>query len=324
MLASIIIPLYNTEKYIVKCIQSAIDQDIPAENYEIIVVNDGSTDHSKDLVEKMAARHKNILLINQSNAGIGTSRNTGLAHARGEYILFLDSDDYLEPNSLGDILRTIEKERLDMLCINFDRVTPEGTPLKKDPYLARAEQNPTGRITGRDFLMANHYVIMVYCYVFRRDFLDRHSLRMVPFLHEDEEFTPRALFLAESIRYVPKVIYHYVDREGSFVHTERFQKRFDLLKGMKSLSDFTIERVAPNDPEAATYFQMKIHHFTQTVLQQSQGNRKEMLTLLRYCREAGLEPLTNPLSGKKKFLFRHFMPLFLAYCESRKKFQPHP
>ena len=320
MLLSIIIPLYNTEKYIVKCVESALNQDIPAEDYEIIVVNDGSTDNSKSLVEELAARHKNIVLINQPNSGIGTSRNTGLAHARGKYIQFLDSDDYLEPNTFGELLHIIEEEKLDILCLNFDRVTSEGAPLAKDPYLIQSEQNPTGRMQGRDFLLANHYVIMVYCYLLRRDFIDRHSLRMAPYLHEDEEFTPRALFLAKSIRYIPKVAYHYVDRDGSFVHTERFQKRIDLLKAMKSLSDFTADKVAPNDPEAVQYFTDKIHYFTHRVLHQSRMNRKEMLTLLSYCRETGLEPFSAPLSGKKKFLFRHCLPLFLTYCQSRNKF----
>ena len=320
MLLSIIIPLYNTEKYIVKCIESALDQDIPPEDYEIIVVNDGSTDRSESLVEELAARHKNIVLVNQPNSGIGTSRNTGLAYAQGRYIQFLDSDDYLESNTFGELLRTMEQEQLDILCLNFDRVTPQGSPLAKDSYLARAEQNPTGRMQGRDFLLDGHYAIMVYCYLFRRDFLDRHSLRMISSLHEDEEFTPRALFLADSVRYVPKVVYHYVDREGSFVHTERFQKRIDLLRAMKSLSDFTTDKVAPTDPEAAQYFTDKIHYFIRQTLHQSRKNRAEMLTLLRYCREAGLEPFSAPLSGKKKFLFRHCLPLFLASCRLHNKF----
>ena len=81
----------------------------------------------------MTAEHRNIILIPQPNAGIGTARNTGLAQARGRYILFLDSDDYLEPNTLGGLLRIMEEERLEVLCLNFDRVTPEGTLLEKDP-----------------------------------------------------------------------------------------------------------------------------------------------------------------------------------------------
>ncbi|MBE5033520.1 glycosyltransferase [Gallalistipes aquisgranensis] len=319
MLLSIIVPLYNTEKYIVKCLRSAADQDIPAEDYEIIVVDDGSTDRSGALVREMTAEHRNIILIPQPNAGIGTARNTGLAQARGRYILFLDSDDYLEPNTLGGLLRIMEEERLEVLCLNFDRVTPEGTLLEKDPYLVRAEQNPTGRMRGRDFLLADRYVVMVYCYIYRRDLLERHSLRMVRTLHEDEEFTPRALFLAQSIRYVPKVVYHYVAREGSCTHSVRFRNRIERLMTMKSLSDFVTEKVEAGDPEAAALLRAKIGYFVRSVFQESRGNRKELLALLRYCRESGLEPLSSPLSGHKRFLYRHCMPLFLAYCRYRKK-----
>ena len=98
MILSIIIPVYNVEKYVEKCIRSCENQDIPKENYEVIVVNDGSPDGSLAIVERLANEFSNIKVINQENKGLSMARNTGLEAAKGEYVWFVDSDDWIEEN----------------------------------------------------------------------------------------------------------------------------------------------------------------------------------------------------------------------------------
>jgi glycosyltransferase involved in cell wall biosynthesis len=102
---SIIIPFFNVEKYIAECLESVYNQDIPEEEYEVICVNDCSPDHSRDIVLQYQQKHPNLILIeHEENKMLGAARNTGLRAARGEYVWFIDSDDYIEKNILGKLL----------------------------------------------------------------------------------------------------------------------------------------------------------------------------------------------------------------------------
>src|SRR5690606_24149359 len=92
---SIIIPMYNVEPYIERCLSSLQDQDIPMEEYEIICINDGSPDNSREVVIRFQRQNKNIILIDQSNQGVSKARNNGINVARGKYLLFVDPDDYI-------------------------------------------------------------------------------------------------------------------------------------------------------------------------------------------------------------------------------------
>ena len=124
---SIIIPVYNVEKYIEKCLLSCIKQDISYEDYEIVVVNDGSPDNSITIVERIAKDYSNIRIINQENQGLSGARNTGMKHAKGNYIWFVDSDDYIEENCLGRIVSYLNGD-LDILQLQYRHVFEDGTP----------------------------------------------------------------------------------------------------------------------------------------------------------------------------------------------------
>ena len=108
---SVIVPVYNVEKYIEKCIESIFNNQI--NDVEIIIVNDGSTDNSRNIINKYAERD-NIVIIDQENAGLSAARNSGLKIAKGEYILFLDSDDYLEPEALDILYKVVCESRADL------------------------------------------------------------------------------------------------------------------------------------------------------------------------------------------------------------------
>uniref|UniRef100_UPI0030DB473E glycosyltransferase family 2 protein n=1 Tax=uncultured Imperialibacter sp. TaxID=1672639 RepID=UPI0030DB473E len=103
MKLSIIVPVYNVEEYLERCVRSLEDQDIPRSDYEIIVVNDGSPDNSKEVVERLQRELSNIILINQENQGVSMARNAGIDRASGEYLVVVDPDDYVAPNSFASI-----------------------------------------------------------------------------------------------------------------------------------------------------------------------------------------------------------------------------
>ena len=104
MKISLIVPVYNVEKYIEKCLLSCLKQDIPQSDYEIIVVNDGSPDSSLAIAERIAAAATNIIIVSQKNGGLSAARNTGLKIAKGDYIWFIDSDDTIKENCLKSIV----------------------------------------------------------------------------------------------------------------------------------------------------------------------------------------------------------------------------
>ena len=129
MKLSIIIPIYNVEAYLSGCLDSVLDPGL--RDYEIIAVNDGSTDGSARIARDYAARYPDLIrLVEQSNGGLGCARNTGLAHARGDYVLFLDSDDSLAPGALPEILEALERD-CDVIVFDFTSVDEQGGVLSE-------------------------------------------------------------------------------------------------------------------------------------------------------------------------------------------------
>src|SRR5690606_37960744 len=127
MKLSVIIPVYNVEKYVAQCLDSVLDQNFEPNDYEIIVVNDGSTDGSLAIVQDYANKHKHIKLIDKKNGGVGSARNCGMDHAQGKYIYFIDSDDYLIPNCLNVLVDTCERHKLDVLTFLFTIFSSESS-----------------------------------------------------------------------------------------------------------------------------------------------------------------------------------------------------
>ena len=134
MRLSIIIPAYKVADYIEKCIRSLEDQDIPKSDYEIIVTNDGSPDNSKEIVEKLQQEFNNIMLINQENQGVSMARNNGIAIAKGKYILPIDPDDYVVPNTFKRVLSKADQNDLDVLYLGFEIFDADEKSIWKTDY----------------------------------------------------------------------------------------------------------------------------------------------------------------------------------------------
>ena len=115
MILSIIIPLYNKEKYIEYCLKSVVSQDLPSSEYEIIVIDDGSTDSSAEIAEGFACQHSNVHFSSQENQGLSATRNRALDVAKGDFVYFLDADDYLASNTLSELTNIAKSHKLDIL-----------------------------------------------------------------------------------------------------------------------------------------------------------------------------------------------------------------
>lgn len=245
MTLSIVIPVYKVEKFIYQCLDSIYSQGMDENWFEVVVVNDGTPDKSMDVVDKFRD-HTNLTIINQTNQGLSVARNNGMDKSKGEYVWFVDSDDWLEPNALSEVKEYIEKYPdvevfASVLMMNYEK---DGTKEK--------EYKPNLNVrSGRDYMFRNHNANRGACqrYIFKRSFLQEYDLRFMPGVyHEDGEFSNRMLYLAKSLMIIPKPVYNYRIREsGSIMSSRNMKANEDLVKIYFSLRDFAEKYVKGND-----------------------------------------------------------------------------
>ena len=239
MKLSIIVPIYNVAPYLRKCVDSLITQDIS--DYEIILVDDGSTDNSGAIADEILNAHSliasspycpTIRVIHQSNAGLSAARNTGIAAATGDYIMFVDSDDYLQPNALGTLLKQAERDNLDVLRFRYQNVRESGKAFA--PYKDMTNYNDYSAIPTDGLTFLNERM-GTQCYAVQ--FLVRREIvlqeQFTPGIYfEDTDWTPRMLLRAKQVASSDLVVYNYLWREGSITLSQK-----DTTKMRKQLND---------------------------------------------------------------------------------------
>lgn len=225
-LISVIIPVYNVESYLRECVESVINQTY--KNIEIILVDDGSTDSSGKICEEYLDKDSRVTVIHQQNGGLSAARNTGYDACNGEYVYFLDSDDYINPKTLAALVDTAKKDSSDIVF--FDAVSFADTDdfkvkqnyLRKNRYKTNCGRNVFAELTKN-----NDYHSAVYLMLFSRAFLEQNGLRFVPdILHEDMVFTFYALLKAATVSQCPEVLYHRRYRKDSIMTSAKSKKHF--------------------------------------------------------------------------------------------------
>jgi glycosyltransferase involved in cell wall biosynthesis len=207
-LFSLIVPVYNVAPYLPRCLESLAALTPPAD--EIIVVDDGSTDDCPRILAEFAPRLPQMRVIRQENGGLSAARNTGLDAARGKYLAFVDSDDFVEPDAYTEVLRLAEDEHLDMVLFNA-RFHNEGRQPDAPIY---PDATTTEIISGKEWLcrrlQAGRFLHMVWMHLYRRDFIEAHQFRFIPrLIHEDVIWTTEALLAAKRIRYLDQISINY-------------------------------------------------------------------------------------------------------------------
>lgn len=265
MKLSIIVPIYGVEQYLRKCIDSLLNQDI--DNYEIILVDDGSPDACPQICDEYARMSQEsrvkiqelpcIRVIHRKNGGLSAARNSGIEIAQGDYLMFVDSDDFIEPNVLGGLLSQIERDKLDVLRYRLQYVNPQYevyNPYKSDPFKGNDYSDfPTDGVSFLNSRMST--ACYAWAFIIKRDliysdqtsaisnqnlenntsniihntFENKSCLFTEKIYFEDTDWTPRMLVRAQRVASTNTVVYNYLQRAGSITNAVSRSKQKKVL-----------------------------------------------------------------------------------------------
>lgn len=274
---SIIIPVYNVEKYLRECLDSVLNQTFA--DWDAICVNDGSTDGSAAILEEYGNKDNRFRIISQPNGGLSAARNTGLKAATGEYVLFLDSDDWIEDNALEILSNDLDDE--DMLCFSGRRYYEheglylEADLLKERSYVSGMDYYNENALQSRDFAF-----VCVVLRAYRRTFLIENCLWFKEGIyHEDNLFTPIACYYAKKVRQVSDCLYDYRVRANSITTTGNVKRLRDLLGTANTLAAFFISK---QGFDKTTVYRAITHHFQVVFANASKDEVKELRKLCHW------------------------------------------
>lgn len=320
-LVSIIIPVYNVEKYLEECLESAVNQSF--KSIEIIAVNDGSTDSSLKILERYAEQYDNIRIINQQNMGLSGARNTGLKSAKGKYVYFLDSDDYIDLNMIEECFELAENKNLDI--INFDAQVFYEKGFESDfkPNYNRSNVLKSDIYTGEKFyqylISKNAYKASVCLSFYRRELLQKYNLTFYEGItHEDELFSAKAFLLAKRVTYYPKGYFHRRVRKGSIMTQAKSLKNIEgyltvaneLYKVMKSIDNQETKNIL-ND---------QIFNFYSSCIGLSVSvfdDQNELITQIKRIRKKILNNYSLKEVNKKLLIKLIFPNYYIKYIKSK-------
>jgi len=214
-LVSIVVSVYNTEKYLDKCIKSILDQTY--KNLEIIIINDGSTDSSQSICERFKDQESRITLIDKANTGAADSRNIAIQKANGEYIAFVDSDDYIDKKFIEILIKNMFDYDCQISACNYASVYENGKTLIKNKPLTREFNNIEA---VRDVLVENSILeTMLWNKLFKINLFTNNNIKMpVGDIYEDTRIIYKLHFCAQKIFYTNQILYYYIQRNGSVMN----------------------------------------------------------------------------------------------------------
>lgn len=302
---SVIVPIYNVEKYVRTCIESIYRQELDENRFELIIVNDGTKDHSMEMIADIIQQHHNIIVINQANQGVSVARNNGLAQAKGEYILMIDSDDLLIDNSIKLLLEKALETKAEVVTADYLQMSND----EIDRFLADSVQNKKERfiieeLTGEDFLKED-YCRDVWRKLYRNDFLQANNISFISGITaQDVPFTNECYLKAKKCIKAqwPFLIYRWGNPSQTTMYFT-FKKAQDLCKVIKTIWGFTkinsLSTLSRRKQIDITYA-----YFYRLISATTYGHIKELSTqfkIIDYMKQ--LEPGLNFQNGTKQKLW---------------------
>lgn len=225
---SVIIPVYNQEKYLEKCLNSLANQSI--DNIELIVINDGSTDGSLNIINKFKKKYSNIILITSSNQGVSSARNKGIKMARGEYIGFVDSDDYIDKDMFLKMYKSAVDNNADIVSCNINFVDEKENIVGRNIYYSK-----NTLIQNKNLLIESLLKVKLHCYlwnkIYKRSLFEENKIFFSESmkLQEDVEPTFNIFSHANNVYFLSEKLYYYVQRRNSATKQLKKQYYYDML-----------------------------------------------------------------------------------------------
>ena len=313
MRLSIIIPAYKVEGYIEKCIRSLEEQDIPKTDYEIIVTNDGSPDKVHEVVEKLQLEFPNIILINQENQGVSMARNNALAIARGTYILPIDPDDYVLPDTLFRILEIAETKDLDVLYLGFEIYDANGVSNWFTDYTEQEKKIYDG-VEG--YFVSRGYDVRdpdrSWAMLYRKSMLDQFDIKYpkdVPYL-EDGLFLAKVFAVAEKVGFKDDTFYQRTTRIGSATNSRLFYSEKAISGFIKAVQDIKLFATKNNlKPEKMELVNHVVAKFVILSLSSSASalNFSEYFKIIKILKENSLIKLER---NGVRFLYKNYVEVY--------------
>lgn len=289
---SVIVPVYNVEKYLKRCVQSIIQQTYG--ELEIILVDDGSTDSSAELCEKLKSRDERIVVIHKKNGGLSSARNAGLDIAHGEYIGFVDSDDWIEPDMYESLLRSIEQMHADVAVTGICRIYEDG---KKFEVFTRAETEfyeGTAQIV-KCYLQQNSFSTAACDKLFRSELFEQRRFP-VGKLYEDAPVIYDILSHIDRLVNLGKPHYYYFQRSTSICGQAFSKKKMDHFHFSEAIYENAKRNFPSLKKEAELFWGCKLNELIYTLAESS--NRKEFQEECNILRKAFGSVATKVITGK--------------------------
>lgn len=253
---SIVIPVYNVEKYLKDCLDSVVSQTFSG--WEAVCVDDGSTDGSAVILEGYALKDTRFKVITQPNGGLSAARNAGLEEATGDYVLFLDSDDWLESNALQVLSENLDGE--DMLCFSGRRFNEKAKAFNPaDELPAKAYESGLDYFNENALQHRDFAFVCVVLRAYKRTFLAENNLGFkVGIFHEDNLFTPIACFYACRVKQINASLYDYRVRADSIMTMVNIKRLYDIMGIANELAAFFVPR---QGFEKTVVYRVITHHY---------------------------------------------------------------
>jgi len=231
---SIIVPIYNTEKYLGRCLDSLLRQDLSSNQYEIIVINDGSQNDSEEIVNSYIPQYQHISYIEPENTGSFETRNVGITLARGKYIYFVDSDDYISKHVMGKVISFMNKEELDIFGFGIIKTTKSSIPT---PPIEKSLKDIT-IYKGQTYISKFNFLNESGWLVINLDFLRSHNIIYPPGAGFPKGlFTVQLLYYSKRVAVIPDNIYADFEHPSSILPNPSPEQDRNLLKSYESTTD---------------------------------------------------------------------------------------
>ena len=302
-LLSIIVPVYNVEPFIEECLDSIFEGGALQADFEVIVVNDGTKDASMEHVAKYITSHDNLVIANQDNQGLSAARMKGLSQAHGEYVWFVDSDDWLAPDAVSTVLDLISQTRSDVLS----------TPLLwcyDDPSYDHLDYDISSpkQMDGQTLFADETIPIWAATrYIIKRNLFDNEFLVFPEgLLHEDEYFWRVLMMLAKTVTVYDKPVYHYRQRSSSIMQSISIRSSFDIVAIYDRLLQFA-DTLPAAEKNRFTVHSMRLLVKSYTINHKKWGTRE----FNGFKRKKQIHLLSEYLRMHKAFSIKEFMPLLL-------------